>query len=117
MATPGWAQSTDHSADLLRRGAWYAIVEESAEHVVVEVDRRPVRVSRTDVRVRNEQPDQWSIVEVTGVLRPTLSGQKIVNIYAVCPDCQSRQEFEGRPETLICNRCRRAAKVNWEETC
>ena len=30
MATFGWARCTDNVADVLRRGAWYRIVEESA---------------------------------------------------------------------------------------
>jgi tRNA(Ile2) C34 agmatinyltransferase TiaS len=49
-------------------------------------------------------------------MRPTLSGPKLVTTYAVCPDCTSRQEFEGKPETLMCVRCRRAAKVDWSTT-
>ena len=117
MSKRGWAQSIDHTADRLRRGAWYPIIEDSADHVVVEVDQQPVRVSRTDVRVRNERPDQWSIVVRTGVLRPTLAGSKVITTYAVCPDCAARQEFDGHPDRLICARCRRAAAVNWTETC
>jgi len=31
MATFGWARCTDNVADVLRRGAWYPIVEESAD--------------------------------------------------------------------------------------
>ena len=117
MAPFGWARCTDATADILRRGAWYPIVEQTSEHVVLEVDRQPVRVSRTGVRVRPDQPDRWSIVVRTGVLRPTWSGNKVVTTYAVCPDCRSRQEFEGKPETLVCQRCRRAALVDWSETC
>ena len=37
-------------------------------------------------------------------------------VYAVCPDCTGRQEFEGQPETLMCGRCRRASKVDWTTT-
>ena len=36
--TLGWARCADNVADILRRGAWYPIVEESSDgQVVVEV--------------------------------------------------------------------------------
>ena len=49
-------------------------------------------------------------------MRPTLAGPKLVTTYAVCPDCTGRQEFEGEPESMMCVRCRRAAKVDWDTT-
>jgi hypothetical protein len=112
-----WAQAAPGCADLLRRGAWYPIVKEEDEgHVVLDVDQQPVRVSREDLRIRLDRPETWSVVVRTGVMRPTLSGVKLVTTYAVCPDCHARQEFEGHPDTLICARCRRAAKVDWSTT-
>src|SRR2546426_7955696 len=74
--TLGWARSADNVADILRRGAWYPIVEESADgHVVVEVRQQRVRLPRGDVTIRTEVPDHWSVVARTGVLRPTLGGR------------------------------------------
>jgi hypothetical protein len=117
IAAVAWAQAAPGAADLLRRGAWYPIVkEEEGDKVVLEVDQQPVRVSRADLRIRPERPDTWSVVVRTGVMRPTLSGAKLVTTYAVCPDCHARQEFEGHPDTLMCVRCRRAAKVDWSTT-
>jgi hypothetical protein len=76
MAKLGWARCTDNVADVLRRGAWYPIVEQSADgHVVVEVRGRGVRLARADLSVREDPPDRWSIVVRTGVLRPTLDGR------------------------------------------
>src|SRR2546427_8833037 len=86
--TLGWARCADNVADILRRGAWYPIVEESADgYVVVDVRQQRVRLSRSDVEVRTEPPDHWSIVTRTGVLRPTLGGKgmEVVTTYAVCP--------------------------------
>ena len=119
MTTLGWARCTDSTADILRRGAWYPIVEESADgHVVVDVRGRQIRLSATEVSVRREPPDRWSIVVRTGVLRPTLGGQgRVANRYAVCPHCHDRQDFSGKPETLACPRCRRTSPVDWSETC
>ena len=117
IAALAWAQAAPGAADLLRRGAWYPIIkEEDDDKVVLEVDLQPVRVSREDLRIRPDRPDTWSVVVRTGVMRPTLSGVKLVTTYAVCPDCHARQEFEDRPETLMCARCRRAAKVDWSAT-
>jgi hypothetical protein len=112
-----WATAAPGHADQLRRGAWYPVLERETDgHVTVEIDRSAVKLRKEEVIVRADRPDQWSIVVRTGVMRPTLSGQKMVNQYAVCPDCAARQEFDGRPETLMCVRCRRAAKVDWSTT-
>ena len=48
MASKGWARCLDSVADVLRRGAWYPIVEETAEHVVLDVHEKRVRLSRAD---------------------------------------------------------------------
>ena len=120
MATLGWARCTDNVEDVLRRGAWYPIVEESADgHIQVDVRGRRVRLSTADISLRREPPDRWSIVVRTGVLRPTLGGQgkEVVNTYAVCPRCQQRQDFTGRPATLACAGCGVTAPVDWSETC
>src|SRR5437764_11944604 len=70
--TLGWARCADNVADVLRRGAWYPVVEESSDgHVIVEVRRQRIRLSRADVTFRTEPPDHWSVVVRTGVLRPT----------------------------------------------
>ena len=122
MATPlGWARCLDNVADVLRRGAWYPILEETADgKVVIEVRKRPVRVSRIDVAVRGVPPDRWSVVVRTGILRPTLGGREgedVTTTYAVCPHCQERQDFKGKPDVLKCGRCKRDSKVDWSETC
>src|ERR1051325_15339 len=73
----GWARCLDNVADVLRRGAWYPIVDETADgKVVLEVRKKPVRISRIDVAVRDTPPDRWSIVVRTGLLRPTLGGRE-----------------------------------------
>src|SRR5437660_12061324 len=101
----GWARCLDNVADVLRRGAWYPIVEATADKVVIEVRQKPVRLSRIDVAVRDTPPDRWSIVVRTGVLRPTLGGREGEDVsptYAVCPDCHERPAFAGKPDSLPC---------------
>lgn len=113
----GWAAGTAATADVLRRGAWYPVIEQAEDGtILLQVDTEQVRVRKTDVRFRGDRPDMWSIVVRTGVMRPTLVGPRLVTTYAVCPDCTARQEFDDRPETLMCVRCRRAAKVDWDNT-
>src|SRR2546426_8781942 len=76
MGKLGWARCLDNVADILRRGAWYAVVEETGDgHLVVSVRDQRVRLSRHDVRMRPDAPTDWSIVVRTGVLRPTLGGK------------------------------------------
>src|SRR6058998_4382683 len=90
MGKLGWARCLDNVADILRRGAWYAVVEETGDgHLVVSVRDERVRLSRHDVRVRPDAPTHWSVVVRTGVLRPTLGGRgmEVVTTYAVCPHC------------------------------
>lgn len=117
--TLGWARCLDNVADVLRRGAWYPIVEETQDgKVVLEVQNRPVRLSRVDVTIRANAPDRWSVVVRTGVLRPTLGGgHEVVTTYAVCPHCHERQDFAGKPGALKCDRCARTADVDWSQTC
>ncbi len=119
MASKGWARCLDSVADVLRRGAWYPIIEETAEHVVLDVHERRVRLSRADLQVRLTPPDHWSIVVRTGVMRPTLGGSKepVTQTYAVCPSCNERQEFSGKPTSLRCTRCKGDASVDWSVTC
>ena len=119
MTPLGWARCVSTSADVLRRGAWYPIVEESSDgHVFLEVDRQRVRVSRVDLQVRPKAPEAWSVVVRTGVMRPTWSGGGSgTNTYAVCPSCRERQYFEAKPTQLECKRCKHVAAVDWMETC
>src|SRR5437879_13177723 len=79
--TLGWARSADNVADVLRRGAWYPVVEDAADgHVVVEVRRQRIRLNRADVTVRAEAPDHWSVVVRTGGSRPSLGGQGMAGV-------------------------------------
>ena len=120
MTNRGWARCTDNVADVLRRGAWYPIVEETPDgQVVVQVRAKRVRLTRADIRVRQEPPDKWSVVVRTGVLRPTLGGKgsEVVTTYGVCSECQERQEFNGKPQTMQCSRCGHRAAVDWSEIC
>jgi hypothetical protein len=119
MTDLGWARATNASADTLRRGAWYPILEKTPDGhvVVVEVDKQRVRISRVDVQVRQDPPEHWSVVYRAGVMRPTFGGATPLPTYAVCPWCRERQEFVGKPETLQCQRCKKESVVDWTDSC
>ncbi len=119
MTQHGWARATTKAADTLRRGAWYPIVDQAEDGrvVVVEVDRKPVQVSRDDVHVRQDPPNCWSVVYRTGVMRPTFGGVAPLPTYAVCPNCRERQEFEGKPARMACQRCKNESDIDWTDTC
>jgi hypothetical protein len=106
-------------ADVLRRGAWYPILEKTNDGkvVVVEVDKKPVRVSRVEVQVRQDPPNCWGVVYRAGVMRPTFGGVTPPPTYAVCPSCHERQEFEGKPEEMTCRRCAAVSPVDWTDSC
>ena len=119
MSNLGWARATNRTADVLRRGAWYPILEktEDGRVVVVEVDQKPVRVSRVDVQVRQDEPLHWCVVYRAGVMRPTFGGATPPPTYAVCPQCRERQEFDGKPELMVCKKCSKQAEVDWTDSC
>src|SRR2546426_4188272 len=91
--TLGWARCADNVADVLRRGAWYPVVEESGDgHVVVEVRRGRIPLHPADVTGRNQPPQHWRVVGRTGGLRPTPGGEGGggVTPHAPCPLCPYR---------------------------
>src|SRR5213594_3485084 len=101
MGKLGWARCLDNVADILRRGAWYAVVEETGDgHLVVSVRDQRVRLSRHDVRMRPDAPTDWSIVVRTGVLWPALGGKgmEVVTTYAVSPPSHHSSATTAKPD-------------------
>jgi hypothetical protein len=37
-------------------------------------------------------------------------------VYAVCPECGSRQGLFGEPRDLVCSRCKHRGELAWWET-
>jgi hypothetical protein len=119
-----WARCTDGVADVLRRGAWYRVVEDGVNgQVILEVRGRLMQFSSADLTIREAAPSTWSVVVRTGALRATLGigrGREVVTMYAVCPHCAERQDMppgQHQPPQLECHRCHRVSPVDWSETC
>jgi hypothetical protein len=97
----------------LRRGAWYRLLKMDGLAAVVDVNHRPVPVVRAFVQVANSPPRRWTVVATPATTRrlpPSVGAQ-----YAVCPSCRDRAPLRGRPERLLCARCRVEFAVAWDE--
>src|SRR5258708_32195502 len=109
MGTLGWARCIDSVADVMRRGAWYPILEETGDgHVVLDVHQRKLRLARQEIRVRKDPPSRWSSEVRTGGLRPTQGGgrdKEITTTYAGCPQCQQRQDSTGKAAHVAYQPC------------
>ena len=62
-----WARVRRTGAHGLRRGAWYAVVNDSKPTIVfLDVHRRNVAMDRTLLDVRDDPPSMWSVVRGGG---------------------------------------------------
>src|SRR5205807_2408413 len=83
-----WARVRARTNCQLRRGAWYRVVELAPLDVVLEVNRRPLRVPRPFVQVIPIRPRLWSVV--ARLRNAAAPPQDWGPRYGVCPRCASR---------------------------
>ncbi len=116
-----WARVRRRGAHGLRRGAWYPVVNEVRDDLVlVDVARRNVPIPRALVEVSDERPSRWSVVRwdpsEAGAKRLSTDGHAM--IYAVCPECRSRTNFdEAKPQRMTCSDCGGEFEVDWDHPC
>jgi len=110
--TLGWPP-VRHVADILRRGAWYPIVEEADGHVVVEVDRQRVRLPAATCD-SDGGPRPLSIVARTGGCSGHLgrAGEVTSSPPTRWSLCHYRQDFADNRQ-LKCVRCGASSPVDW----
>ena len=113
MTPQQWARLQSDVNVKLRRGAWYRIMKLGPLEAVLEVNRRPLAVSRMLLQIVQAPPTRWSVVPAQrNALRfPSGWGEH----YAVCPSCRERAPIEGRPTSMRCNRCNGLFEVAWNE--
>ena len=116
----GWARVRPPGAYMLRRGAWYPVVNDKAKSLVfLDVGRRNVAVPRTMLQIRRHLPDRFSLV----VREPSESNPKrdtpedMGTTYAVCPSSRSRIPISGHPDWLECPVCGYRYEVGWDDEC
>ena len=110
---PQWARLQSDVKCRLRRGAWYRVAELTLAEATLEVNRVPVPVPRTSLKIVSSPPHYWTIVmrPCDAKSLPVLWGDK----YAVCPGCRNRTQLKGAPQSMRCARCDRTYRVAWEE--
>lgn len=119
-ANLGWARVRPPGAHLLRRGAWYPVVNSrSSKLVVLQIERRNVAVLRHSVEMRDEKPDSFSVVKRAPFEPNPVRGSPLDlgPIYAVCPSSRARVRLTGHPSFMDCPVCCLEHAVAWEEDC
>ncbi len=116
----GWARVKPNGAHLMRRGAWYPVVNDNAATLVVlDVARQNIAVPRDLLDLRRHRPERFSVVvkEISdpNPVRGTVSDLGLT--YAVCPLSRSRIRLNGHPDELECPDCGYRHQVAWEERC
>lgn len=117
-----WARPKRSGAHGLRRGAWYQVVNDNLESLVIlSVRGTNVPVPRSMVELRDNRPDQWSVVRWEESQRGArrASDANLGLTYVVCPNCSHRASVIDQPEpaVLSCENCRGTFPVDWEHPC
>ena len=113
MAALRWARLIADVNCGLRRGAWYAVRQVRALEATLDVPKRALTVPRSLLEIVTRPPATWALV-------PRPAGARNVPawwgaMYAVCPQCRSREPVSGRPERLRCGRCNGLFDVEWDD--
>ena len=110
---PQWARVRGEMNCFIRRGAWYEVLRLTPEEVVIEVNRRPIRVERSSVQIVPLRPQRWSVVARPrdSVDMPLSWGSS----YVVCPGCGHRQSLPGQPTELQCDKCGGVFVIGWDD--
>ena len=120
MPSHRWARVKLSGAHNLRRGAWYAIVNDSSASIVIlDVSKHNVPVPRDSLHLADQKPELWSVVKFDPAMPipPRISQQHLPLTYAVCPHCRARQDVQEGVPYLVCLECKRKGDVDWESAC
>jgi hypothetical protein len=113
MSEPRWAQARPDTSTPLRRGAWYRVMRLTPQQAVLDVNSRPVGISRSQLQLRPVHPGVWSVVP-----RPRNSGALPLSWgprYVVCPSCRGRARLAGRTASMRCPKCGGVFEIGWGE--
>jgi hypothetical protein len=116
-----WARARGAGAHGLRRGAWYLVVNDTQQSVVIlNVRKQNVPVPRSMLDVRTGSPDMWSVVvwqeSQRGAKRA--SEENLGLQYGVCPACGERAALQPpNVAESTCAQCGGTFAVDWERPC
>jgi ribosomal protein S27AE len=118
--SPKWARVCRSEAHGLRRGAWYPVVGDADNSLVIlDVNKSNRPASRASLEIRDNKPEHWSVVrrDPDQEAAQRASSAKLGPVYAVCPNCRERVVLAGREETYRCPECGAEYPVDWENPC
>lgn len=107
-----WARVRAGAETPLRRGAWYRVVELTANDAVLDVNQRLLRVPRASLQILPLRPPLWSLVRRRPDEAPATDADQR---YAVCPSCCSRSAVRGSAPTMRCHGCGSVFAIAWSD--
>ncbi len=119
MTPKHWARVRQTGAHGLRRGAWYAVVNDSKPSIVfLDVNKKNIAVDRTLLEIREGRPEAWSVV----IRRPEDVARRDRELdlnptYGVCPQCRSRSNLVAGAARARCAYCGGEFAIDWQRTC
>jgi hypothetical protein len=120
MTAKQWARVRRTGAHGLRRGAWYAVVNDSKPTIVfLDVNRKNIPMDRTLLEFREGPPTAWSVV----FRRPTEQQPQRANLlpldltYGVCPRCRARANVSAGAQRAPCPSCGGEFPIDWDHPC
>ncbi len=120
MTPKRWARVRRSGAHGLRRGAWYAVVNDSKPSLVfLDVNKKNVAVDRSLLEFSEVKPWRWSVVnrEDNDDASKRASDASLNPTYGVCPGCRGRGNIVPEAERATCDNCRGDFLVDWDNPC
>jgi len=97
------------------------VVNDSQPAVVfLNVRKTNVPIPRSMLDLRDQKPDQWSVVKWQESQRGArrASEQDLGLVYAVCPSCSERGKIDPLDAAeLTCMNCHGTFRLDWERPC
>jgi hypothetical protein len=115
-----WARVKRAGAHGLRRGAWYAVLNDSKSNIVVlDVHKKAVPIDRSMLDFTTEKPHKWSVVQLDAHRDAAELADEagLGPLYAVCPNCSARAKAKEADTQLKCRVCDLLFEVDWSVTC
>jgi hypothetical protein len=116
-----WARVNPQGAHVLRRGAWYRLMREPRDGIVLlDVNKEIVPIGEQFVTLVDHKPAKWSVVSRDpadyGARRASME-RHLDATYAVCPACRTRTNVEHTSQSRRCPNCGGLYAVDWGELC
>lgn len=115
-----WARVKKAGAHGMRRGAWYAVLNENKSNIVVlDVSKKAVPIDRTMLDFTMQKPHKWSVVHLDPQKDAAeLAGEAgLGSLYGVCPNCAGRANLKKEDTQLTCPVCQLLFEIDWSMTC